>query len=159
MIAMLSWIVTGLVSLAASLFFVADAPARKASALAEAITKADEQFCQAVADRNVDRFVAFIDENATFNSGGDVVERGRTAVQQAWAPYFKPGGPTLMWKPDKAEVLPQGEVGYTVGHWERRVTDATGQTSVTHGNYLTVWRKQADGSWKVVFDAGSTTTD
>ena len=24
------------------------------------------------------------------------------------------------------------------------------------GEYLTVWRKQRDGSWKVIFDTGST---
>jgi ketosteroid isomerase-like protein len=29
-----------------------------------------------------------------------------------------------------------------------------GQTT-RRGQYLTVWRKQADGAWKVVYDSGS----
>jgi hypothetical protein len=30
------------------------------------------------------------------------------------------------------------------------------QPGVTRGNYLTVWKKQADGAWQAVFDTGST---
>jgi len=32
---------------------------------------------------------------------------------------------------------------------------AGGQPAVTRGNYLTVWRKQADGAWRISFDTGS----
>ena len=120
-----------------------------------AIMKADADFNQAVADRNVNRFLSFIAEGATFNGGTPGEIRGRDAIAKDWAPFFEPSGPRLTWKPTKAEVLGAGDLGYSVGASEFRTTAGT-QTTVRRGNYLTVWRKQADGAWRVVYDTGST---
>ena len=62
----------------------------------------------------------------------------------------------LTWAPTKAESLVAGDVGYTVGTWERRTKVADGTVKVTHGQYLTVWQKQKDGTWQATFDTGST---
>lgn len=59
-----------------------------------AIIKADEAFCQATIDRNRNRFLAVIAEDATFGQPGAQLH-GRDAVAKGWAPYFQPGGPTL----------------------------------------------------------------
>lgn len=120
-----------------------------------AIIKADEAFCQATIDHNVDRFRSLVAENATFNAGTPAQTRGLEAIVKAWTPYLQAGGPTLTWQPTHAEVLVGGDAGYTVGAWERRVKAADGKTSVAHGEYITVWLKHADGSWKAVFDTGS----
>jgi ketosteroid isomerase-like protein len=120
-----------------------------------AIIKADEAFCQATIDHNVDRFRSLVAEEATFNGGTPGQTRGLEAIVNAWAPFLQAGGPTLTWKPTHAEVLVGADVGYTVGTWERRAKAADGHTSVARGEYMTVWLKQADGSWKAVFDTGS----
>jgi len=75
-------------------------------------------------------------------------------VAAAWEPFFAAGGPRLSWTPTHGELLGSGDLGYTVGTWERRqaASDAAGATK---GNYLTVWRKENDGSWKVIYDTGS----
>ena len=39
------------------------------------------------------------------------------------------------------------------------MSDAEGNRDVTRGRYVTVWRKQADGSWKVALDLGNTEPD
>jgi uncharacterized protein (TIGR02246 family) len=120
-----------------------------------AIMKADADFNRAVADRNLNRFLSFIAEGATFNGGTPDEIRGRDAIAKDWAPFFEPTGPRLTWAPTKAEVLGAGDLGYSVGTSEYRTT-AGGQTTVRRGNYLTVWRKQVDGAWRVVYDTGST---
>jgi uncharacterized protein (TIGR02246 family) len=120
-----------------------------------AIMKADADFNQAVADRNLSRFLSFIAEGATFNGGTPDEIRGRDAIAKDWAPFFETAGPRLMWKPTKAEVLGAGDLGYSVGTSEFRST-AGSQATVRRGNYLTVWRKQVDGAWRVVYDTGST---
>jgi hypothetical protein len=43
-----------------------------------------------------------------------------------------------------------------VGTWERRTKAADGTVKVTHGQYLTVWQKQKDGSWQATYYTGST---
>ena len=113
--------------------------------------KADRDFNKAVADRDMSRFLSLVAEDATFNAS-----RGREAVGKAWAPFFSVDGPKLSWAPTKAESLVAGDVGYTVGTWERRTPAPDGTVKVTHGQYLTVWQKQKDGSWQATFDTGST---
>jgi ketosteroid isomerase-like protein len=116
-----------------------------------AMLKADRDFNQAMAARDKVRFLSFVAEDATFNTN-----RGREAVGKAWAPFFEPDGPKITWSPTKAESLVAGDVGYTVGTWERRTKAADGTVKVTHGQYLTVWQKQKDGSWQASYDTGST---
>ena len=48
-----------------------------------------------------------------------------------------------------------GDLGYTLGTWQSTHYNEAGKGQVTTGKYVTIWRKQADGSWKVVFDGGN----
>jgi ketosteroid isomerase-like protein len=128
-----------------------------AQAGAAAIMKADRDFNQAVADRDLTRFLSLVAEAATFGGGTSEEIHGREAVAKEWAPFFQADGPKLTWLPTKGEVIGAGDLGYTVGTWERRVASSSGgQPTVTRGNYLTVWKKQANNTWLVVFDTGST---
>ena len=121
-----------------------------------AMMKADRDFNQTAADRDIKRFLAFVADDAKFDSAEGV---GKDAVQKAWAPFFEPNGPTIAWQPAKANALVAGDVGYTVGTWERHAKDPRGNDVVRRGQYLTVWRKQKDGVWRVTFDTGSTSPD
>ena len=54
---------------------------------------------------------------------------------------------------DRTEVAASGDLAYTRGKFTMRSTDpASGQVRTDRGNYLTVWKKQPDGSWKAVED-------
>jgi len=118
-----------------------------------AMLKADRDFNKAMAGHDLQRFLSFVAPDAVFDSAEG---RGKDAVAKAWAAFFAPNGPTISWSPAKAEALVAGDVGYTVGSWERHSKDAAGNAVVRHGQYLTVWRKQKDGSWAATFDIGST---
>lgn len=120
-----------------------------------AIVKSDADFAQSVADKNRERFLTFIADATTFNGGTPGELRGRDAVMKQWATFFEPNGPTLTWTPIKGEVFPPGLVGYTTGRSVFREKGADGKVTERLGQYLTVWRKQTDGSWKVVFDTGA----
>ena len=61
----------------------------------------------------------------------------------------------LTWTPTDAMMGPSGDMGYTWGHYEGRSKDANGNPVLTGGRYITMWRKEPDGSWKVVLDAGA----
>src|ERR1700730_926717 len=114
-----------------------------------AIMRADADFNQAVADRDLKRFLSFVGEPATFNGGTPDEVHGRDALAKDWARYFQSNGLRLTWKATKAEILGRGDLGYPVGSWELRGAPAGGQADVTRGTYLSVWREQADGAWRV----------
>jgi ketosteroid isomerase-like protein len=55
----------------------------------------------------------------------------------------------LTWRPNAAFIARPGELGYTYDIWTLASKDTTLQ-----GTYVTIWRKQHDGSWKFVLDTG-----
>jgi ketosteroid isomerase-like protein len=61
--------------------------------------------------------------------------------------------PLLSWQPTFADVARSADLGYTTGPWEYKenVHDAK---PVAFGSFLTVWKKQADGTWKFAIDLG-----
>jgi ketosteroid isomerase-like protein len=61
----------------------------------------------------------------------------------------------LTWQPTRADVSRSGDLGYTVGSFERKSSDPQGNPAVRRGKYVTIWKKQADGNWKVVVDIGN----
>ena len=63
-------------------------------------------------------------------------------------------GMRLKWAPVKAEISQSNDLGYTFGTWELYIKQ---EDTTLYGNYVSVWKKQAGGSWKYVLDAGSNT--
>lgn len=61
--------------------------------------------------------------------------------------------PLLSWQPTFADVARAGDMGYTTGPWEYKA-DIHDAKPVAFGNFLTVWKKQPDGSWKFAIDLG-----
>ena len=121
-----------------------------------AIMRADADFARSVAQRNREGFLGFLADVTTFNGGTPGEARGRDAVWKDWADFFAPDGPTLSWTPTHGEVVGAGDLGYTTGTATFRAKGPNGAPVERHSEYLTVWRKQTNGSWKVIFDTGST---
>jgi len=63
--------------------------------------------------------------------------------------------PLLSWQPIFADVSLAGDLGYTTGPWEYKA-DIKDEKPVAYGNFVTLWKKQVDGSWKFVVDLGIT---
>jgi ketosteroid isomerase-like protein len=61
----------------------------------------------------------------------------------------------LTWTPVGADMSASGDLGYTYGTYEFRSKDKAGKPTIEHGKYTTIWKKQKDGSWKVVLDMGN----
>ncbi len=61
--------------------------------------------------------------------------------------------PLLSWQPIFADIALMGDMGYTTGPWEYKA-DIHDAKPVAFGNFLTVWKKQLDGSWKFAIDLG-----
>ena len=61
--------------------------------------------------------------------------------------------PLLSWYPAVAGIADGGDMGYTTGPWEFK-SDIHDAAPVAWGNFLTVWKRQKDGSWKFAIDLG-----
>ena len=90
-------------------------------------------------------FLAFLAED------GLVFDPGPTSGQRVWEAR-KENKAKLEWAPELAEVSASGDLGYTSGPW--RYTPEGAEKPAAFGHYFTVWRKGADGKWKVLIDHG-----
>jgi len=114
-------------------------------------------FSQSVENQDIDAFTSFIDLDARFV--GNSVARGPSEVTTAWSVFFSDGGPRIKWRPQIVEVLEDGTLALSRGPYRMITRDDDGNTSEHWGTFNSVWRKQNDGTWKVVFDAGSSSAE
>ena len=121
----------------------------------EALLQADRAFGQAVAARGVDGWVdCFAEDGKMFPAERDVVE-GKAAIRELMTARFAQPGASLRWTPVGGEIARSGDFGYTYGTSESRGMDKDGKPTLSRGKYITVWRKGAGGTWKVVADIGN----
>jgi ketosteroid isomerase-like protein len=118
---------------------------------------ADRAFNEATQSRGSAGWIASFDPQGTMIQPGVGEIRGLGAIGDAIADLDDPSV-TLTWEPQHAMGADDGTLGYTVGRYESTVRgDST--STVAHGLYVTVWRRQADGSLKVVMDLGNPVRD
>lgn len=111
------------------------------------------QFAQAVAQGGGAAFASwFADDAVTLNNGKAAVHgKARIAANATW----KPSEYQLTWQPEGAQMGPSGDMGYTWGHYDGTSKDRNGNPVVTSGRYITIWKRMADGKWKVSMDASA----
>lgn len=120
------------------------------------IRAADAAWLKTYEAKDVDKAVAFCDEQGSMLWPNEPVATGKDAITKLTASAFAMADFKLVWQPDKIGVARSGDLSYTSGAYVWSFKDASGKHVSDKGKYLTVWKKQADGSWKVLFDMFNT---
>lgn len=123
-------------------------------ALTAGLLQVDRDFAKAGAAKNLESFMAYVTEDVRFYAAG-VMRTGKLAFREGWAKGFADPAWSITWAPLYAEAAQSSDIGYTTGSFEIHDKSADGTAIVRKGSYVTVWRKQRDGSWKVALDIGS----
>lgn len=115
------------------------------------IRQAEKAFNDMAASEGVPAaFLAFAAEDAVLNRNNQII-KGKEAMRA----YFDASplkNVSLTWAPDFVDVAASGDMAYTYGKFQFSAVDSTGQELQSAGIFHTVWKKQADGSWKFVYD-------
>lgn len=123
---------------------LSSAPGPALAGPVEEVTAAETAFAKAFADRDAERFFAFLLDDATFLSANGTLS-GKGAVRERWSRYFVPKTAPFRWAPDRVVASADGQVALSTGP----VTDAAGTVI---GHFASVWRRLPSGEWKVQFD-------
>lgn len=78
--------------------------------------------------------------------------RGPAAVLQRMG-TDRPGV-SLQWSPYYTDASEDGTMGFNYGPYEFRAPGPDGKEKLSTGWFLTIWKKQPDGSWRYVMDTG-----
>lgn len=120
------------------------------SALQEMV-KTEQAFSKMAEEQNArEAFVAFIADDGLLFRPGAV--NGKQWMQEHPVPASDKV-PLLGWQPAFAGMSVSGDMGFTTGPWEFKA-DRSDEKPSGYGDFVTVWKKQADGTWKFVVDLG-----
>lgn len=114
---------------------------------AEQVRNAETAFAATMAARDHAAFTNHVAEDAVFFDGENKPIRGRQAVAAAWKSFFERTSPPFSWRPESVVVIDSGGLAHSSGP----VFDPAGKRI---GAFNSVWRRDADGVWRVVFDKG-----
>lgn len=130
----------------ATAFVAGAAQADTLEELAQQVRVAETAFARTMADRDLDAFAKLVAPDAVF-FGRDKATHGKEAVVASWKPLFEGKEAPFSWESAQVEVLDSG----TLAHSSGPVYDRAGKHV---GTFNSIWRREGDGSWKVVFDKG-----
>lgn len=122
-------------------------------AAVQAKIKADEQkWNQQFKAKDLEAVIGHYADDAHFVADG-VVADGATTIRKAFSTAMADAYFGLTFASDKVDVSDSGDLAYSRGHFtEKHEDQKTTQIVTTSGSYVTVYRKQQDGSWKAVED-------
>jgi ketosteroid isomerase-like protein len=114
---------------------------------APALEDADRAFFVATRDHGPDGWADSFAPDGVSWGGGKII-KGHDEIRADIASLLN--GAKLVWQPVGSRMGPTDSLGFTVGTF---ALSAPGEKGAK-GSYLSVWRKQSDGTWKVAADAG-----
>lgn len=120
-------------------------PAPAIAELETSLRETERAFAATMAKRDLAGFASFLAEDTVFVGG--TVRRGKAAVVEGWSRFFEGKEAPFSWEPATAVVGASGTLGLTSGP----VYDPDGTRS---GTFTSTWRREQDGSWKIVLDTG-----
>jgi uncharacterized protein (TIGR02246 family) len=116
-----------------------------------AIRDADAQWSKTAGTGDLDGTVAYYTDDATVLSPNAPMTTGKQAIRAVWAELLGPGT-SIAWQASKVEVARSGDLSYIMGTYQLTMKDPQGNPVNDKGKFVEVWKKQADGKWKVVAD-------
>jgi uncharacterized protein (TIGR02246 family) len=117
-----------------------------------AIRAASQEWSNAASTRDLEQAVSFYADDATYHPPGAPLAAGKDAIRKVWTNVLAMPGVNLRWATSKVEVARSGDLAYDTGAYTLTKNDSSGKPVTTKGKYVVVWKKQADGKWKVIED-------
>ncbi|MBT8252387.1 MAG: DUF4440 domain-containing protein [Flavobacteriaceae bacterium] len=120
-------------------------------ALLDEIRAAEKAFNDMAQDSGIAKaFAHFAAPDAVLNRSPRLI-KGPDSIRVFYEAASQPGQ-NLSWSPTFVDVSNDGTLGYTYGNFNFSMIDSTGTERKSQGIFHTVWKRQADGSWKYVWD-------
>ena len=109
------------------------------------VEAAERAFAATMARRDLAGFSSFLSEDTVFFSPKPT--HGKQAVTEAWSRFYTRPEAPFSWEPKEVEVHASGTLALSAGP----VRDPAGKLI---GRYMSIWRLEAPGVWRVLFDYG-----
>ena len=143
---------SGCIALLSFAFVCPASAADTKSAIEKALRDLDAQWSAAAGAKDLDKTVSFYSDDAIVMPPNASAANTKESIRSAWKEMLTSPGAAISWKTTKVEVAKAGDLAYVSGTYEETMTDASGKPVKDRGKYVEIFKKQADGTWKVVAD-------
>lgn len=123
----------------------------------QTIRALDAELAKAIAANDAEKAASYYDESATVMVPGQSAAQGKDHIAREFTGLMALPGFAFTFTPDTVMVARSGEMAYENGDYAMTLNDKTGAPETTKARYVVVWTKAADGSWKILIDAPTTT--
>jgi ketosteroid isomerase-like protein len=113
----------------------------------QAVRDADAQWSKAAGTKDVDKTVSFYSDDAIVLPPNEAAVTTKDGIRNLWKGFLD-SLTDINWKTTRVDMAKSGEMGCLIGTYAMTMKDGTKDT----GKYCEVWKKQADGKWKVTTD-------
>ncbi len=117
------------------------------------LMQVDRDFNRATQENRLDGWMQYWDDTGVMDRVQPVV--GKDAVRKELTAQWANPSFHLTWEPTDAHLFPGGKKGYTHGTWVLTQNGKDGKPIRITGEYLTVWRQNQAGEWKIIWDGGA----
>jgi uncharacterized protein (TIGR02246 family) len=118
----------------------------------QALRDLDAQWSAAAGAKDLDKTVSYYADDAIVMPPNAPPATTKEAIRSTWNEMLTSPGAGISWKTTKVEVANGGDLAYVSGTYEETMTDASGKRAQDRGKYVEIFKKQADGTWKVIVD-------
>jgi len=123
-------------------------------ASAETLKQLEGEFMNAAAEKGSQGYMSYYADDSVEVPNGAALIQGKTEIAKGMG-FLDDKNNRLIWTPVGADISASGDLGYTYGTFEFHAKDKEGKPVIDYGKYTSIWKRQKDGSWKVVLDMGN----
>ena len=121
--------------------------------ITESIRAQEAQWEKDYAAKDINALAGHYADDAALAGPGDPVATSDSERRKLLQGFVTDPNLKLAFSSDRVEVAQSGDLASSRGHYSMTMTDKTTNKPVdSTGTYLTVYKKQKDGSWKAVED-------
>jgi ketosteroid isomerase-like protein len=142
-----SLLVSGCIALLSVAFDCPASAAASKGADEQAIRDTDAEWSMVAAAKDLDKTVSFYADDAVCLPPNQPPVTSEGGIRNLWKGFFS-NLADISWKTTRIEMAKSGEIGYLIGTYAMTMKDGTKDA----GKYCEIWKKEADGKWKVAVD-------
>ncbi len=154
---MKNWLIVGIILVISSCNFLDKKPTQSSDQLKakQSMMDADKAFSKLCEEKGMRKaFIEYIDDKGVLLRPGKMPIVGADAID--FLTQVEDKSFSLSWEPKGAMIAKSGDLGFTYGIYSMKTEPAD---SLQKGTYVSIWKKNDDGSWKFVLDTGNDGVD
>jgi len=118
----------------------------------EKLMQLSREWSKSAATDDIEKTLSYWADDAVMMSSGQPALKGKKAIREMVEGTSKIPGFQISWEPVSVSVSKSGDMAYMIEKNQMTMNDSSGKPITKYGTGVTIWRKEADGSWKNIVE-------